>query len=128
MDMIDPSKETEKLRVTGKKKKKIKGEFHFRFKETYYKNRPVYETSYLDGNQESSKLEILKKKEDKYLLWIEKPLVTLLFDSKRWNRPLRYIKNDRVENAMSNKNIVFSCTSLWIGLVFLVGIFNSLIS
>ncbi|TYI96663.1 hypothetical protein E1A91_D01G089200v1, partial [Gossypium mustelinum] len=55
---VDPSKinETEKLRVTGKKK----GELHFRFKETYYKNRPVYETSYLDGNQESSKLKILK--------------------------------------------------------------------
>nr|YP_010623213.1 hypothetical chloroplast RF1 [Thespesia lampas]WBF97265.1 hypothetical chloroplast RF1 [Thespesia lampas] len=102
---VDPSKidETEKLRVTGKKKKKIKGELHFRFKETYYKNRPVYETSYLDGNQESSKLEILKKKEDKYLLWVEKPLVTLLFDSKRWNRPLRYIKNDRFENAIKNE-------------------------
>nr|YP_010374103.1 putative chloroplast RF19 [Navaea phoenicea]QTW91322.1 putative chloroplast RF19 [Navaea phoenicea] len=100
-----PSKidETEKLRATGKKKKKIKGELHFPFKETYYKNRPVYETSYLDGNQESSKLEILKKKEDKYLLWFEKPLVTLLFDSKRWNRPLRYIKNDRFENAIKNE-------------------------
>nr|YP_009337980.1 hypothetical chloroplast RF1 [Gossypium harknessii]AJE75567.1 hypothetical chloroplast RF1 [Gossypium harknessii] len=102
---VDPSKmdETEKLRVTGKKKKKRKDELHFGFKETYSKNRPVYETSYLDGNQESSKLEILKKKEDKYLLWIEKPLVTLLFDSKRWNRPLRYIKNDRVENAIKNE-------------------------
>ncbi|KAL2898548.1 Photosystem II reaction center protein Z [Bienertia sinuspersici] len=28
----------------------------------------------------------------------------------------------------TNKNIVFSSTSLWIGLVFLVGILNSLIS
>ncbi|PHT78944.1 Photosystem II reaction center protein Z [Capsicum annuum] len=28
----------------------------------------------------------------------------------------------------SNKNVVFFGTSLWIGLVFLVGIFNSLIS
>nr|AKZ30552.1 photosystem II protein Z [Goodenia discophora] len=28
----------------------------------------------------------------------------------------------------SNKNIVFSGTSLWIGLVFMVGILNSLIS
>ena len=28
----------------------------------------------------------------------------------------------------SNKNVVFSGTSLWIGLVFLVGILNSLIS
>ena len=28
----------------------------------------------------------------------------------------------------SNKNVVFSGTSLWIGLVFLVGILNSLIA
>nr|YP_010954139.1 photosystem II protein Z [Hydrobryum floribundum]WMV01534.1 photosystem II protein Z [Hydrobryum floribundum]WMV01611.1 photosystem II protein Z [Hydrobryum floribundum] len=28
----------------------------------------------------------------------------------------------------NNKNIVFSGTSLWIGLVFLIGILNSLIS
>ncbi|KAH1054794.1 hypothetical protein AAZX31_08G353000 [Glycine max] len=28
----------------------------------------------------------------------------------------------------NNKNVVFFGTSLWIGLVFLVGIFNSLIS
>ena len=101
----EPNKidETEKLRVNGKKNKKTKGELHFRFKETYYKKSPVYETSYLDGNQDNSKLEILKKKEDKYLLWFEKPLVTLLFDYKRWNRPFRYIKNDRFENAIKTE-------------------------
>nr|YP_010756892.1 hypothetical chloroplast RF1 [Kleinhovia hospita]UNV38610.1 hypothetical chloroplast RF1 [Kleinhovia hospita] len=101
----DPNKidEREEIRVNGKKKKKTKGELHFRFKETYSKNSPVYETSYLDGNQENSKLEIVKKKEDKYLLWFEKPLVTLLFDYKRWNRPFRYIKNDRFENAIKNE-------------------------
>nr|YP_010176969.1 photosystem II protein Z [Wikstroemia canescens]YP_010177147.1 photosystem II protein Z [Wikstroemia alternifolia]QSQ86725.1 photosystem II protein Z [Wikstroemia canescens]QSQ86903.1 photosystem II protein Z [Wikstroemia alternifolia] len=32
------------------------------------------------------------------------------------------------DDWLSNKNIVFSGTSLWIGLVFLVGILNSLIS
>lgn len=32
------------------------------------------------------------------------------------------------EGWSSNKNIVFSGTSLWIGLVFLVSILNSLIS
>nr|QNQ65187.1 photosystem II protein Z [Sibbaldianthe bifurca] len=32
------------------------------------------------------------------------------------------------EGWSSNKNVVFSGTSLWIGLVFLVGILNSLIS
>uniref|UniRef100_A0A2C9U3A7 Translocon at the inner envelope membrane of chloroplasts 214 n=1 Tax=Manihot esculenta TaxID=3983 RepID=A0A2C9U3A7_MANES len=60
----DPDKidETEEIQVNGKEK--TKDEFHFHFKETCYKNRPLYETFYLDGNQENSKLEILidKKK------------------------------------------------------------------
>nr|WCH58615.1 hypothetical protein RF1 [Chunia bucklandioides] len=99
----DPDKidETEEIRVNGKEK--TKDEFHFHFKETCYKNSPVYETSYLDGNQENSKLETLKNKEDKNLFWFEKPFVTLLFDYKRWNRPLRYIKNNRFENAVRNE-------------------------
>nr|YP_009364815.1 hypothetical chloroplast RF1 [Citrus reticulata]YP_009988400.1 hypothetical chloroplast RF19 [Citrus sunki]YP_010235570.1 hypothetical chloroplast RF19 [Citrus x clementina]YP_010460658.1 Ycf1 protein [Citrus nobilis]YP_010460746.1 Ycf1 protein [Citrus tangerina]YP_010863538.1 hypothetical chloroplast RF1 [Citrus unshiu x Citrus sinensis]YP_010863623.1 hypothetical chloroplast RF1 [(Citrus unshiu x Citrus sinensis) x Citrus reticulata]YP_010868746.1 hypothetical chloroplast RF1 [Citrus be len=105
----DPDKieETEEIRVNGKEKKKTKHEFHLRFKETCDKNSPVYETSYLDGNQENSKLEIFQlfkeKKEEKYLLWFEKPLVTLLFDYKRWTRPLRYKKNNRFENAVRNE-------------------------
>ncbi|BBN69961.1 hypothetical protein Prudu_1327S000100 [Prunus dulcis] len=57
----DPYKidETKEIRVNGKEK--TKDQFHF--KETRYKNRPVYETYYLDGNQEqeNSKLEIFKK-------------------------------------------------------------------
>nr|QUL61490.1 hypothetical chloroplast RF19 [Nitraria sphaerocarpa] len=101
----DPDKieETEEIRVNRKKKKKTKHEFYFHFKETCDKNSPVYETSYLDGNQENSKLEIFKEKEEKYLLWFEKPLVTLLFDYKRWNRPFRYKKNNRFENAVRNE-------------------------
>nr|YP_010149038.1 Ycf1 [Tetrastigma planicaule]QQV69972.1 Ycf1 [Tetrastigma planicaule] len=73
----DPDKidETEEIRVNGKEK--TKDEFHF--KETCYKNSPVYETSYLDGNQENSKLEILKE-DNKNKKWLEKPLVSLLFD------------------------------------------------
>nr|YP_009939031.1 hypothetical protein RF1 [Turpinia arguta]YP_009975046.1 hypothetical chloroplast RF1 [Turpinia montana]QNK04046.1 hypothetical chloroplast RF1 [Turpinia montana]QNV47265.1 hypothetical protein RF1 [Turpinia arguta] len=43
-----------------------------------------------------------KDKEDKYLLWFEKPVVILLLDYKRWNRPLRYIKNNRFENTVRN--------------------------
>nr|BEV76968.1 Ycf1 protein [Micromelum minutum] len=107
----DPDKieETEEIRVNGKEKKKTKHEFHLRFKETCEKNSPVYETSYLDGNQENSKFEIFQlfkeKKEEKFLLWLwfEKPLVTLLFDYKRWTRPLRYKKNNRFENAVRNE-------------------------
>nr|YP_010546973.1 Ycf1 protein [Rosa acicularis]UYI30925.1 Ycf1 protein [Rosa acicularis] len=97
----DPDKidETEEIRVNGKEK--TKDEFYF--KETRYKNRPVYETYYLDGNQEqeNSKLQIFKEKKD--LFRFEKPVVTILFDPKRWNRPLRYIKNNRFENAVKTE-------------------------
>nr|AXU40564.1 hypothetical chloroplast RF19 [Gomphogyne cissiformis var. cissiformis] len=98
----DPDKidETEEIRVNGKEK--TKDEFHF--KRTRYQNRkrPVYETSYPpDGNKENSKLEIDKK--EKSLFWFEKPLVTILFDYKRWNRPSRYIKNEKFENAVRNE-------------------------
>nr|QIT05795.1 Ycf1 protein [Gynostemma burmanicum (nom. inval.)] len=98
----DPDKidETDEIRVNGKEK--TKDEFHF--KRTRYQNRkrPVYETSYPpDGNKENSKLEIDKK--EKSLFWFEKPLVTILFDYKRWNRPLRYIKNEKFENVVRNE-------------------------
>nr|YP_009535942.1 Ycf1 [Ostrya japonica]AYK29969.1 Ycf1 [Ostrya japonica]AYK30649.1 Ycf1 [Ostrya japonica]AYK31754.1 Ycf1 [Ostrya japonica] len=97
----DPDKidETEEIRMNGKEK--TKDEFHF--KETRYKNRPIYETSYLDGNQENSKLEIFKDKKDKEIFWFEKPLVTTLFNYKRWNRPFRYIKNNRVDMYVKNE-------------------------
>nr|QJD22428.1 hypothetical chloroplast RF19 [Euphorbia smithii] len=62
----DPNKidETEEIKVNGKEK--TKDEFHFHFKETCYKNRPLYETFYLDGNQENLKLEILIEKKYQY--------------------------------------------------------------
>nr|YP_004769857.1 hypothetical chloroplast RF19 [Wolffiella lingulata]YP_004769870.1 hypothetical chloroplast RF19 [Wolffiella lingulata]AEK94470.1 hypothetical chloroplast RF19 [Wolffiella lingulata]AEK94483.1 hypothetical chloroplast RF19 [Wolffiella lingulata] len=90
--------ETNKIPVNGKEK--TKDEFYF--KETYYKDSPVYEDSYLDRYQEEELWE-LESKEDQNLFWFEKPLVTFLFDCKRWNRPFRYIKNDRFENAVRNE-------------------------
>nr|YP_010882725.1 hypothetical chloroplast RF19 [Androsace filiformis]WIF27309.1 hypothetical chloroplast RF19 [Androsace filiformis] len=93
-DKID---ETKEIRVNRKEKKK--DEF---LKKTYYQNRQIYETSYLDldKNEENSKGKIL---ENKNLLLFEKPFVTLLFDSNQWNRPMRYIKNNRFENAIRNE-------------------------
>nr|YP_009326574.1 hypothetical chloroplast RF19 [Sinadoxa corydalifolia]APD52624.1 hypothetical chloroplast RF19 [Sinadoxa corydalifolia] len=118
----DPDKidETEEIRVNGKKK--TKDEFHFT--ETCYNNSQV---SYLYGNQDEEKnnwnilinevvdevedkdekVEDKDEKEDKELFWFEKPLVTLLFDYKRWNRPLRYIKNERFERAVKNETSQF---------------------
>nr|YP_010423195.1 hypothetical protein RF1 [Laportea oligoloba]USG96669.1 hypothetical protein RF1 [Laportea oligoloba] len=95
LDKID---EREEIRVNGKEKTKDE----FLFKETPYKNRPVYETYYLnvDRNQENSKFEIFKEK--KHLRRFQ--LVTILFDYKEWNRPLRLIKTNQLENAITLKN------------------------
>nr|YP_009729303.1 hypothetical chloroplast RF19 [Allium mairei]QHQ72978.1 hypothetical chloroplast RF19 [Allium mairei] len=64
------------------------------------KDSPVYEDSYLDIHQDN--WELGKLKEEKTYFWFEKPIVTFLFDY-RWNRPLRYLKNDRFENAIRNE-------------------------
>nr|QHN54835.1 Ycf1 [Taccarum caudatum] len=98
----DPHKinETNKIPVNGKEK--TKDEFHFNFKETSYKDSQVYEDSYLNRHREQELWE-LESKEDTNIFWFEKPLVTFLFDCKRWNRPFRYIKNDRFENAVRNE-------------------------
>nr|YP_010514527.1 hypothetical protein Ycf1 [Coursetia rostrata]UXL86180.1 hypothetical protein Ycf1 [Coursetia rostrata] len=37
------------------------------------------------------------------ILWSQKPLVTILFDYNRWNRPFRYINNDKFENIVRNE-------------------------
>nr|YP_010723158.1 Ycf1 protein [Aristea ecklonii]WDW26528.1 Ycf1 protein [Aristea ecklonii] len=85
----------------GKRKEKRKDEFNFHLKETY-KDSPVYEDSYLDGYQDNWELGKLKEKKQ-IDFRIEKPLITFLFNYKRWNRPFRYIKNDRLENAVRNE-------------------------
>uniref|UniRef100_A0AAU6QCD6 Protein TIC 214 n=1 Tax=Garidella unguicularis TaxID=555466 RepID=A0AAU6QCD6_9MAGN len=63
------------------------------------KDELLVENSYLDENenQENFQLEIKNKK------CFQKPLVTLLFDYKLWNRPLRYIKNNRFDNAVKKE-------------------------
>nr|WJZ22579.1 hypothetical protein [Sisymbrium brassiciforme] len=96
LDKID---EMEEIRVNGKDKINKDDEFHVR---TYYNYKTVSENR--DGNKENSNLEFfkMKKKEDRFL-WFEKPFVTLVFDYKRWNRPNRYIKNDKIENIVRNE-------------------------
>ena len=115
----DPDKikidETEEIRVNGKEK--TKHEFHFHFKDTYYKDSPVYEDSYLDRYQDNWELGRLKEKKKKKTFFrfeIEKNLVTFLFDYKRWNRPLRYIKNEKFENSVRNEmsqDFFYTCLS-----------------
>nr|YP_010486603.1 hypothetical chloroplast RF1 [Renanthera coccinea]UWI53754.1 hypothetical chloroplast RF1 [Renanthera coccinea] len=106
LDKID---ETEEIRVNGKEK--TKDEFHFQ--EAYYQDSPVYEDSDLETHQENWELGRLKEEKNKRL-WVEKTFVTFFFDYKRWNRPLRYIKNEKLENALRNEMsqfFFFTCTS-----------------
>nr|UYX60719.1 hypothetical chloroplast RF19 [Ormosia semicastrata] len=44
-----------------------------------------------------------EKDKEKDIFGFQKPLLTIVFDYKRWNRPLRYIKNDRFENVVRNE-------------------------
>nr|YP_009759621.1 hypothetical protein RF1 [Phyllodium pulchellum]QIQ48821.1 hypothetical protein RF1 [Phyllodium pulchellum] len=45
-----------------------------------------------------------KTDEEKYSLgFAQKPLVSILFNYKRWNRPFRYIKTNRFENLSKNE-------------------------
>nr|YP_010539889.1 Ycf1 protein [Coelogyne protracta]UYF14198.1 Ycf1 protein [Coelogyne protracta] len=108
LDKID---ETEEIRVNGKEK--TKDEFHF--KEARYQDSPVYEDSDLETHQENWELGRLKEEKKKRMkLWVEKTFVTFFFDYQRWNRPLRYIKNDNFENALRNEMsqfFFFTCTS-----------------
>nr|YP_009770142.1 Ycf1 [Cassia brewsteri]QIT00844.1 Ycf1 [Cassia brewsteri] len=45
----------------------------------------------------------IDEREEKDIFRLEKPLLKILFDYKRFHRPLRYIKNDRFENAVRNE-------------------------
>nr|BBM33888.1 hypothetical chloroplast RF1 [Dendrobium chrysanthum]BBM33962.1 hypothetical chloroplast RF1 [Dendrobium chrysanthum] len=110
LDKID---ETEEIRVNGKEK--TKDEFHF--KEARYQDQdsPVYEDYDLETHQENWELGRLKEEKKKRMnMWVEKTFVTFLFDFQRWNRPLRYIKNKKLENALRNEMsqfFFFTCTS-----------------
>nr|YP_010704562.1 hypothetical chloroplast RF1 [Danhatchia australis]UKU09060.1 hypothetical chloroplast RF1 [Danhatchia australis] len=112
LDKID---ETEEIRVNGKEK--TKDEFHF--KEARYQDSPVYEDSDLETHQENWELGRLKEEKRRNInkkidLWIENTFVTFFFDYKRWNRPLRYIKNYQLENALRNEMsqfFFFTCKS-----------------
>nr|QKV48068.1 hypothetical protein RF1 [Tipularia josephi] len=108
LDKID---ETEEIRMNGKEK--TKDEFHFQ--EARYQDSPVYEYSDLEIHQENWELGRLKEEKKKRInKMIETTFVSFLFNYKRWNRPLRYIKNENLENALRNEMsqfFFFTCTS-----------------
>nr|AXO65987.1 Ycf1 [Calochilus robertsonii] len=102
----EEKEDTEEIRVNGKPKTQD----------------PVYEDSDLETHQENKeekRMNMNKKIKivEKYKLWIEKienTFVTFFFDYQRWNRPLRYIKNNQLENALRNEMsqfFFFTCQS-----------------
>nr|AEX94039.1 hypothetical chloroplast RF19 [Triteleia hyacinthina] len=121
---LKETEETEETEERGERKEESDVETTYETKKTKQeqegsaeenKDSPVYEDSYLDTHQDNWELGKLKEeKNEKTYFWFEKPIVTFLFDSKRWNRPLRYIKNDRFENAVRNEMSQYffsTCTS-----------------
>lgn len=97
----DDSRKMDEREEIGKNgKENRKGEFH--------KNGRPFETSYPGWDEENLKLELFEEKiqdkKDKDLFeFNKKAFLSLLFDTKRWNRPLRYIQNDRFEDAVRNE-------------------------
>nr|YP_009745552.1 hypothetical chloroplast RF1 [Tribulus terrestris]QIH29924.1 hypothetical chloroplast RF1 [Tribulus terrestris] len=102
---------TKKLKETSKTEEGRESE-----EETDVEIETTYETKWTKQEKEGSIEEdpspslFSEEKEDpdkideiKDIFWFEKPIVTILFDYKRWNRPLRYIKNDLFENAVRNQ-------------------------
>nr|YP_010263465.1 hypothetical chloroplast RF1 [Cymbidium banaense]UIX53965.1 hypothetical chloroplast RF1 [Cymbidium banaense] len=108
LDKID---ETEEIRVNGKEK--TKDEFHFQ--EARYQDSPVYEDYDLENHQESWELGRLKEEKNTRInKKIETTFVNFFFNYKRWNHPLRYIKNEKLENALRNEMsqlFFFTCKS-----------------
>nr|YP_010974996.1 Ycf1 protein [Amyema miquelii]WNR57769.1 Ycf1 protein [Amyema miquelii]WNR57893.1 Ycf1 protein [Amyema miquelii] len=64
--------------------------------------KKLKKTSEMKGIQKESQ-DICSMDENKAAMAFWKAPVTLLFDYKRWNYPLRYIKNNKFENAVRNE-------------------------
>nr|CUR07846.1 ycf1 [Acacia uncinella]CUR07866.1 ycf1 [Acacia uncinella] len=61
-------------------------------------------SEYLSASLRENSYKIDEREEkDKDIFRLEKPFLRMIFDYKRFNRPLRYIKNDRFENAVRNE-------------------------
>nr|WBU15029.1 hypothetical protein RF1 [Pterolobium punctatum] len=78
---------TSKTKVTKKEQNKSTEEYFF-------------PSLFSEEREESYKID---EKEEKDIFRLEKPLLKILFDYKRFHRPLRYIKNDRFENAVRDE-------------------------
>ena len=92
----------------NKKLSKIqkRGEFYNKIKigvERTSKTRVTNAKSLSLFSEERENSYKIDEREAKDTFRLKKPLLKILFDYKRFHRPLRYIKNDRFENAVRNE-------------------------
>nr|YP_004123460.1 Ycf1 [Rhizanthella gardneri]ACU46587.1 Ycf1 [Rhizanthella gardneri] len=102
---IEENKDLDKINEKGEIKVNVK-----ETKDGFY----FYEYYNLDNHKDSLKLVRLKEEKVRWIKNIENAFVTFFFDYTRWNRPLRYVKNDQLENALRNEMaqfFFFSCKS-----------------
>lgn len=78
---------TSKMKVTKQEQKKSNAEY--------------LSASHFSKERENSYK--IDEREEKDIFRLEKPLLRILFDYKRFHRPLRYRKNDRFENSIRNE-------------------------
>nr|WRW11024.1 Ycf1 protein [Lathraea japonica] len=104
-------KETPKTeqRVESEEERDVEIETASEMKGTKQEQEGSTEESYLmniNENHDNSRFKKIEKKmENKDPFFKEKPIVNLLFDSKRWNRPFRYIKNTRFNDNDGNQMV-----------------------
>ena len=61
----------------------------------------IFASIFSEEGEDSYKID---EKEEKDIFQFEKPLINILFNSKLWNRPIRYIKKNGFENGITIKN------------------------
>nr|ABW22810.1 hypothetical chloroplast RF1 [Phaseolus vulgaris] len=67
-----------------------------RTKQKRSNNKDIFPSIFLKKEKNLYKLDEQKNK-------LQKPLLNILFNYKRWNRPFRYIKNNQFENIIKNE-------------------------
>jgi len=93
-------KESNEFSKKGKKKDVKKNLQRIRTKQTRSYNKDIFLSIFLKKEKNLYKLDEQKDK-------LQKPLINILFNYKRWNRPFRYIKNNQFENIVKNKVVEF---------------------
>nr|YP_010514279.1 hypothetical protein Ycf1 [Macroptilium erythroloma]UXL85932.1 hypothetical protein Ycf1 [Macroptilium erythroloma] len=89
-------KENYEFDKKGKKKDVEKNLQRIRTKQTRSNNKDIFPSIFLKKEKNLYKLDEQKDK-------LQKPLINILFNYKRWNRPFRYIKNNQFENIIKNE-------------------------